>query len=342
MIMAKTGICGLTANDIFDLISPSGFSYADSVSVSNSIYKKRAAGFSGTRISSALKRKLGEIADTGIFSPVSRELSSDKSVKYLFRTETGKEFESVYLPDKNRHTVCVSTQSGCRMGCRFCETAKIGFRGNLTTGEILNQILSLPEADKITHVVFMGMGEPMDNLENVLKACEIITAEWGLSISPRNVTVSTVGITPAVEQFLSSSGCNLVLSLFSPFAEERSEHVPAEKLYPAEKIIDILKRYPLRKKRRLSLAYVMIEGLNDTDRHLEELKSLLRTSSLRVNLIPYHSIPDDQRRPSLAERMQYFKHDLVISGISASIRKSRGTDISAACGLLAAKHRFLI
>jgi 23S rRNA (adenine2503-C2)-methyltransferase len=339
MIMIKTGICGLTAGDIFDLISPSGFSRADSVSVSNSIYKKKASGFRDMRLSSRLKEKLEEIAGTGIFQPVSCEISSDKSVKYLFRTESGKEFETVYLPDKKRHTVCVSTQSGCRMGCSFCETAKIGFRGNLTAGEIINQIISIPEAGKITHVVFMGMGEPMDNLANVLKACTIITAEWGLSLSPRNVTVSTVGITPAVEQFLTVSGCNLVLSLFSPFTAERREHVPAEKLYPAGQITDIMKKYPLRKKRRLSLAYVMIRGINDTDRHLEELRSLLYASFLRINLIPYHPIPDDLYIPSTAERMQYFKHSLVTSGISASIRKSRGTDISAACGLLAAKGR---
>jgi 23S rRNA (adenine2503-C2)-methyltransferase len=339
MIMVKTGICGLTAEDIFDLIRPSGFSYADSVSVSNGIYKKSAAGFSGMKISSALKGMLGEFAYAGINPPVSFEISSDRSVKYLFRTGTGNVFETVYLPDSKRHTICVSSQSGCKMGCSFCETGRIGFRGNLTSGEIVNQIISVPEARKITHVVFMGMGEPMDNLANVLKACAIITAEWGLSISPRNVTVSTVGITPAVEQFLTISDCNLALSLFSPFTAERSVHVPAEKLYPARQIIDIMKRHPLRKKRRLSLAYVMIKELNDTNQHLEELRSLLEASLLRINLIPYHPVPDDIYHPSSPERMQFYKHSLVTSGISASIRKSRGTDISAACGLLAARKK---
>jgi 23S rRNA (adenine2503-C2)-methyltransferase len=341
MNMVKTGICGLTADDIFDLINPSGYSYADSVSVSNSVYKKSAAGFSGMRISSGLKGKLEEIADTGIYPPVSYEISSDGTVKYLFRTATGKEFETVYIPDDKRNTICVSTQSGCRMGCSFCETAKSGFRGSLTAGEIVNQIISIPEARKITHVVFMGMGEPMDNLENVLKACSIITAEWGLSISHRNVTVSTVGVAPAVDQFLRRSDCNLVLSLFSPFTEERRIHVPAEKVYPASEIIGMMKKYPLRKKRRLSLAYVMIRELNDTARHLEELKSMLGSTSLRINLVPYHTIPNDLLTPSTAERMQFFKHNLVTSGISASIRKSRGADISAACGLLAAKKKHL-
>jgi 23S rRNA (adenine2503-C2)-methyltransferase len=222
------------------------------------------------------------------------------------------------------------------MGCSFCTTGRYGFRGNLTAGEIVNQILAIPQAGKVTHVVFMGMGEPMDNLENVLKACRIITAEWGLAISSRNVTVSTVGIMPGVEQFLQRSDCNLTLSLYSPFSEERREIVPVENQYPVQEIIEIMKNFPLKKKRRLGLAYVMIKNLNDTDSHLEELKSIIKGSKIRVNLLSYHPGNNDKNCSSPAERMQFFKHNLIISGISASIRKSRGADISAACGLLAA------
>ena len=271
----------------------------------------------------------------GFFYLCASEVSADKSVKYLFRTETGKEFETVYIPDNKRNTVCVSTQSGCRMGCSFCVTGRYGFRGNLTAGEIINQIIAIPQAKKVTHVVFMGMGEPMDNLENVLKACRIITAEWGLAISSRNVTVSTVGIMPGVEQFLHSSDCNLTLSLYSPFSEERKKIIPVENHYPVDKIIDLMKNFKVKKKRRLSLAYVMVKDLNDTDRHLEGLKAILKGSAIRVNLLPYHSVLNDQNCSSSDERMQFFKHNLIVSGISASIRKSRGTDISAACGLLA-------
>jgi 23S rRNA (adenine2503-C2)-methyltransferase len=226
------------------------------------------------------------------------------------------------------------------MGCSFCVTSKYGFRGNLTAGEIVNQIISIPEADKITHVVFMGMGEPLDNYDNVLKACSIITSEWGLAISKRNVTVSSVGITPGIEKFLQDSECNLALSLFSPFPHEREKLVPAEKLYPVLKIIKIMKGTPVKKKRRLSLAYVMINGINDSDLHLEELIKLVKGSEIRINLLPYHQIMNDHNISSTGERMQYFKHSLVLSGISASIRKSRGGDISAACGLLASglKH----
>ena len=283
-----------------------------------------------------LKEELFNIAATGIYLPLASEVSADKSVKYLFRTDNGKQFETVYIPDNKRNTICVSTQSGCRMGCSFCITGRYGFRGNLTAGDIVNQVLAIPQADKVTHVVFMGMGEPMDNLENVLKACSIITAEWGLAISSRNVTVSTVGLKPHVEQFLQRSDCNLTLSLYSPFSTERREIIPVENKYPVQDIIEMMKNFPLKKKRRLSLAYIMIKNLNDTDSHLEGLKSILKGSKIRVNLLSYHPGNNDKNCSSPAERMQFFKHNLIISGISASIRKSRGADISAACGLLAA------
>lgn len=334
--MVKRSLCGLTADEIFDIIGPFKFTSSHAVSISNSIYKKGISDISEiAKIPCRLKEELFKIAIAGIYSPLTSDISADKSVKYLFRTENGKEFETVYIPDNKRNTVCVSTQSGCRMGCSFCITGRYGFRGNLTAGEIVNQILAIPSAGKVTHVVFMGMGEPMDNLENVLKACSIITAEWGLAISSRNITVSTVGIMPGVEQFLQRSDCNLTLSLFSPFSEERREIIPVENQYPVQDIIEMMKNFPLKKKRRLSLAYVMVKNLNDTDSHLEGLKSILKGSKIRVNLLSYHPGNSDKTCSSSAERMQLFKHNLIMSGISASIRKSRGTDISAACGLLA-------
>ena len=334
--MVKKSLCGLTADEIFDLIGTSGFTAAHAVSITNSIYKKSISDISQIlKIPNRLKEELFNIAVSGIFLPLASETSIDKTIKYLFRTEEGKEFETVYIPEDKRNTVCVSTQSGCRMGCSFCVTGRYGYKGNLTAGEIINQIIALPQAKKVTHVVFMGMGEPMDNLENVLKACSIITSEWGLAISSRNVTVSTVGLMPGVEQFLKRSGCNLALSLYSPFPEEREKSIPVETQYPVEKIIEIMKSFPVKKKRTLSLAYVMVKDLNDTDRHLVGLKAILKGTAIRVNLIPYHSVFNDQNCSSSNERMQYYKHNLIVSGISASIRKSRGKDISAACGLLA-------
>ena len=334
--MVKVNLCGLTANEIFDLFGHSGFTINHAVAISNAVYKKGVTDISKiSKIPKKLKDDLHAIANTGIFIPVASELSEDKTIKYLYRTESGKEFETVYIPEDKRNTVCVSTQSGCRMGCKFCATGRYGFHGNLSAGEIVNQVISIPHASKVTHVVFMGMGEPMDNLEHVLKACRILTSEWGSAISSRNITVSTVGITPAIVEFLANSECNLTLSIHSPFHDERIRVVPAESIYPVREIIKICKNYPLKKKRRLTIAYVMIKGLNDTDLHLAELKTLLKGTRIRINLLPYHILPDDQNTPSAAERMQFFKHELVISGISASIRKSRGIDISAACGLLA-------
>lgn len=334
--MAELPLCGLSAAEISEFIESSGFTYPQAVAIANGIYKKRIHDFKSLRgIPSGLIKVLQKNSVTGITPPIRSQISSDGSVKYLFRNNNGFEFETVYIPEGKRYTLCVSTQSGCRMGCSFCETARYGFRGDLTVTDIMNQILAVPQSALITHVVFMGMGEPLDNLSNVLKACSIITSEWGLSLSSRNVTVSTVGIRPAIERFLSESNCNLAVSLYSPFCEERAKAIPVERIYPVKSIIDFITRYKIYKKRRISLAYIMIDGVNDSDAHLQELIAILKGSTVRLNLLPFHNIDNDNRRSSSEEKMQYFKHNLIISGVSASVRKSRGADISAACGLLA-------
>ncbi len=341
--MTRKSLCGLDPEEILQLTGPDNYTREHSLSVAYNVYRKHEDNISRfIKIPAGLKEKLAGVSVAGIFKPSGSQISSDGTIKYLFENDRGLRHETVFIPDGRRNTVCVSSQSGCRMGCSFCLTGKYGFHGNLTAGEIVNQIISLPAAREVTHVVFMGMGEPMDNLEEVLKACRIITAEWGLALSHRNVTVSTVGITPAVERFLEESDCNLALSLHSPFEEERLEYIPAERKYPAGEIISMMKDFPLRKKRRLSVAYVMIEGNNDTDAHLEALKSLFGGSRIRINLLPYHVAGDDSLRSSSPGRIMHFKHELVISGISASIRRSRGEDISAACGLLASGLKNLI
>ncbi|MBN2864222.1 MAG: 23S rRNA (adenine(2503)-C(2))-methyltransferase RlmN [Bacteroidales bacterium] len=338
--MNRTILCGLTAEEIWKTIQPGGFNPDHARTIANHIYKKGSDDFSKiSNISAKLKRYLADVVQPGLFPPQLSETSEDGTVKYLFRTPDGKQFETVLIPDDKRNTICISTQSGCRMGCPFCMTGKYGFHGNLTTAEILNQIISIPVTRKITHVVFMGMGEPMDNLENVLKACNIITAEWGMAIGRKNVTVSTVGITGAIQQFLESSDCNLALSLYSPFSEERAKLIPAEKKYPVKEIFDMMKYFPVKKGRRLTITYVMIDGANDTDIHLNGLITMLKGSPVRVNLLKYHSVPGDSNISSSEKRMLYFKHNLVISGIPASVRRSRGSDISASCGLLASGLR---
>ncbi len=333
-------ICGLTLTDIFEAVSPLyPINMNQAKAIADSVYKKGLTDFLQL---ASIPGKLGTILNkefrTGIFKPVMKSLSSDGSVKYLFRNPDGLEYETVYIPDKRRHTVCVSTQSGCRMGCRFCATAGYGFHGNLTAGEIINQVVSIREPASVNRVVFMGMGEPLDNFPHLLKAIEILTASWGLAISPGNITVSTVGIEPGISSFLEKTRCNLTLSLFSPFKEERIKVVPAEKTYPSTGLTDIMRSFPKDRRRRLSIAYVMIRNLNDTERHLQKLKDEFANSGIRINLLPYHPVPDDVNLPSVPEKMNYFKHELVISGISASIRRSRGADIDAACGLLAGRY----
>ena len=305
-------------------------------SIANTLYKKGIDDIMlFPDIPGKIKENLNKIVCQGILKPVASEKSSDGTIKYLFRNDRSLEFETVYLPGKKRNSVCVSSQSGCRMGCPFCVTGKYGFRGNLSVRDMVSQVIGLPVPEKVTHVVFMGMGEPMDNLDNVLKACNILSAEWGPAISQRNITVSTVGIISGVQRFLKDSKFNLALSLYSPFPEERALAVPAEKKYPVHRIIEIMNYYTSEKRRRMSLAYIMISNINDTDKHLEGLKSLLNGSKIRINLIPYNSIPGDRNISSSPGRIQQFKHELIISGISASIRRSRGIDVSAACGLLA-------
>jgi len=270
----------------------------------------------------------------GVFPPYSFNKSADGSIKYIFRNSSGLLYESVYIPEGKRHTLCISVQSGCRMGCCFCATGSYGWHGNLSAGEIVNQVISVPH--DITHVVFMGMGEPCDNIDEVIKACNILTAEWGLAKGRAHITISTVGVLPELERLLKETKCNITLSLHSPFPDERSEIVPAEKNWPFKMIIEKMQDFTILGKRRFTVAYVMIKGINDTERHLEALRLLLAGTGIRVNLLPYHPLPGDHYMSSSVERMMLFKHRLVTSAIGASVRKSRGTDVYAACGMLAA------
>ena len=277
---------------------------------------------------------LSECFSTGLSEPVSNVASSDGTVRYLFTTEKGLLHESVYIPEGRRETVCISVQSGCRMGCRFCATGQNGWRGNLTAGELVNQVVRLPH--KVTHVVLMGMGEPGDNIDEVIKALRVLTAEWGMAIGKRRVTVSTVGVTPAVKRLLEETECNITLSLYSPFPAERLEAIPSEAAWTYTETLDLMKKYMADRDRRFTVAYVMIKGKNDTEKHLEELKRILTGTGVRVNLLPYHPTGADSDCSSDHDTMMRFKHLLVTSGVGASVRKSRGEDIGAACGMLAA------
>jgi len=329
-------ICGSTLASIEDIICSNGIDSRYAGIIATDFYRRGIRDIGKMdKIPMPVRRKLISLFDTGLFPPVHSLISTDKSVKYLFHTSDGREFETVFIPDGKRNTVCVSTQAGCRMGCPFCQTGSYGFKGNLSSGEIVNQVLSLPETGSVTHIVFMGMGEPLDNLGEVMKACTILTAQWGLAFSPRNITISTVGITTGVRRFLDECDCNLTLSLYSPFSYERSSVIPAEKANPSRVLLEMMINYKPLKKRRLSIAYIMINGINDTDEHLDELRKILKGSAIRVNLLPYHPTGKEGFLSSDVSRMNLFRNELFLSGISASVRRSRGSDISAACGLLA-------
>mgnify|MGYP000860119064 FL=1 len=336
--MNQVAVAGSDQKEIEEFLGRLGIDVRHSRRLLYWIYRRGIMSFDEINdIPVKILRLLSDNAITGLSSPIASEASSDGSVKYLFTSHSGLIHEAVFLPDGRRRTVCVSVQSGCRMGCRFCATGMIGWKGNLTAGEIVNQVISIPH--EITHIVMMGMGEPGDNIDEVIRAYRILTAEWGLAAGRSRVTVSTVGLTPSVRRLLDETECNITLSLHSPFPEERRIVIPAEARWPFTATMELLKDYDNRRKRRFTVAYVMIEGRNDSRSHLEELSRLLAGTGIRVNLLPYHPVDENDVRSSDMSVMMHFKHELVTSGIGASIRKSRGADISAACGMLAAKSR---
>lgn len=290
-----------------------------------------------TNISKKVRVLLGKNFDFGIQTPVKEQVSGDGTKKYLFTVSNGKFIETAFIPDEKRNTLCVSSQVGCKMGCLFCATGKQGFQAHLTTGQILNQLRSLPERSLVTNLVFMGMGEPLDNLEAVMKAQEILTAEYGFSLGIRKVTVSTIGIVPAMEVFLRESKCNLAVSLHSPFDEERRKLMPIQHVYPIKDVIETIANAKLDKYRRISIEYIVFGGMNDTQRHVKELARLLNKTRARINLIRFHPIPGVPLPPTDEERLLVFQKALNDKGITTTLRASRGLDIDAACGLLSTK-----
>ncbi|MDR0395294.1 MAG: 23S rRNA (adenine(2503)-C(2))-methyltransferase RlmN [Tannerella sp.] len=300
------------------------------------LYKKKVTSFDEmTNIAANKRELLVEHYEIGAVAPSEVVRSSDGTVKYLFAAGDGSRFvESVYIPSKDRSTLCVSSQAGCKMNCLFCMTGKQGFSAQLTANEMLNQIQSVPESETLTNIVFMGMGEPLDNTDELFKTLEILTAPYGYAWSPKRITVSTVGIIPGLKRFLNESNCHLAVSLHSPYHEERLSLMPVEKTYPADAIIDLLHVYDFSHQRRVSFEYILFEGLNDSERHAKDLARLLKGISCRVNLIRFHAIPGVKLRSSSEKKMEWFRDLLNRNGIICTVRASRGEDIFAACGML--------
>ncbi|MBD5068070.1 MAG: 23S rRNA (adenine(2503)-C(2))-methyltransferase RlmN [Alistipes sp.] len=290
-------------------------------------------------IAAAHRETLGRRFGRALSAPVRVSESVDGTKKYLFRTHRGAYIESAYIPDGERATLCVSSQAGCRMGCRFCATGRQGLQHSLTAAEILNQIVSLPERDRLTNLVFMGMGEPLDNLDEVLRALGIITAPWGFGWSPTRVTVSTAGVVPQLRRFLEATKVHLAVSLHNPFADERAAIMPVEKAWPIAETAAILRDYDFTHQRRVSFEYILMEGLNDSPRHIRELCRLLDGIKCRINLIRFHKIPGSPYFSPDDAGMIRFRDALTARGIQTTIRASRGEDIQAACGLLSTSEK---
>ena len=333
--MTKIALIGKTVDELKAVATELNMPSFTGKQIADWLYKKRVFSIDEmSNISVANRQKLNELYEVGRTLPSHAAESVDGTKKYLFKTVDNNFIESVYIPEDDRNTLCVSSQVGCKMNCLFCMTGKQGFGAHLTAAEILNQILSIPEAEKLTNLVFMGMGEPLDNLPNLLRALEILTADYGYGWSPRRITVSTIGVIPKMKIFLETTNCHLAVSLHSPFAEERLKLMPIQKAYPAEEILKELRKHDFSHQRRVSFEYIMFDGLNDSLRHAVEMVRILKGIDCRVNLIRFHAIPGADLKTSNEEKMIFFRGYLTNNGITTTIRKSRGEDIFAACGML--------
>ncbi|MDR0835781.1 MAG: 23S rRNA (adenine(2503)-C(2))-methyltransferase RlmN [Tannerella sp.] len=337
--MEKKKLSGKTLSQLQEVVENVALPSYSAGQIADWLYRKKVSSIDEmTNISAAKREALSSLYEIGLQSPVKSMSSTDGTKKYLFAVKENSQFvETVYIPSKERATLCVSSQIGCKMNCLFCMTGKQGFLGQLTANEILNQIQSVPEAAELTNIVFMGMGEPLDNVDELFKVLEILTSPYGYAWSPKRITVSTIGIVPALKRFLQESACHLAVSLHSPFHEERLSLMPIEKVYPAEGIIELLHDYDFSHQRRLSFEYIVFEGINDSTIHAKALSKLLRGLTCRVNLIRFHAIPGVSLRSANIQKIENFRDILNHQGIISTIRESRGEDILAACGMLSSK-----
>ena len=343
-MVEKKKLMGMTLAELQQVAAEVGLPGYTAKQMADWLYKKHVTEVSEmTNVALAKRSALAERYEVGAYPPAMAQRSVDGTIKYLYAAGEGHFVESVYIPTEDRATLCVSSQVGCKMNCLFCMTGKQGFSANLTANQILNQIQSLPERESLTNLVFMGMGEPLDNVNELFKVLEILTAPWGYGWSPKRITVSTVGAMKGLRRFLEESECHLAFSLHSPYPEERLSLMPVEKAFPAQEVIDLIRRYDFTHQRRVSFEYIVFKGLNDDLKHADALARLLRQIPCRVNLIRFHAIPNVLLQTSDMARMEAFRDRLNAKGVVCTIRASRGEDIFAACGMLStAKSRTFV
>jgi len=333
--MEKEKLYGKTLNELIVVTKRLGLPGFAAKQMSDWLYKKEIQSIDEmTNLSIKTRELLSSDYEIGLSDPVNESQSSDGTKKYLYKVMIDKFIETAYIPDEDRATICVSSQVGCKMGCIFCMTGKQGFQGNLSANEILNQFRSLPEFHNLSNMVYMGMGEPLDNVTEVLKSLDILTNEWGYAWSPTRITVSTVGIVSGIKEFLEKSRCHIAVSLHSPFDMERGKLMPIQRTNTVLEILDIIRNFDFNSQRRVSFEYILFKGLNDTQAHIKELAKILNGIKCRINIIRFHKIPDSEFESPDLETTIKFKEALNNKGILTTIRESRGVDIQAACGLL--------
>ena len=351
----KIALLGKNPEELKQIALENGLPAFAGKQIAQWIYQKKVRTIDEmTNLSKAGRERLADRYEVGRVAWSDLQCSRDGTKKYLFpvscshlhglnRSDTdphleASSIEAVMIPDEDRRTLCVSSQAGCKMGCKFCMTGRQGFHGNLSAGDIINQFLSVEESDTLTNTVFMGMGEPLDNYENVKRAIDILTADWGFGWSPKRITLSSIGVLPNLRRFLDETRCHLAISMHDPFGDERGTLMPVQQAYPLEDVLALIREYDFTGQRRVSFEYTMFSGLNDDKRHADAIIRLLRGLECRVNLIRFHKIPDFPYETSHDGSMELFRDRLSRAGITATIRASRGEDIYAACGMLAGEH----
>jgi 23S rRNA (adenine2503-C2)-methyltransferase len=337
----KKVLLGMTLDELKDAVKTLGMPAFTGGQIAKWLYEKHVKSIDEmTNLSKANREKLAEHYEIGCAEAIDEQRSKDGTVKYLFPTRSGKFVESVFIPEENNHaTLCVSSQVGCKMNCLFCQTGKQGFEGSLPASDILNQIYSLPEVDQLTNIVYMGQGEPMDNLDNVLRSTEILTAKYGWAWSPKRITVSSVGVKNKLKRFLDESQCQVAISMHSPLPEQRAQLMPAQKGMSIEKVVELLRNYDFSHQRRLTFEYIVFGGVNDSIDHAKAIIRLTRGLECHVNLIRFHQIPNVPLHGADEKTMETFRDYLTSHGVFTTIRASRGQDIFAACGLLSTSKK---
>lgn len=331
----KKWLIGNTLEQLKIICEELNFPRYTALQIADWIYKKRVLTIEQmSTLSKANRQLLSENYEVGGFSPQLVSKSKDGTVKYLFPSLASTNIESVMIPDRERKTLCLSTQAGCRMGCKFCMTGRMGFSGNLTAGEIVSQYINIEESTQITNIVYMGMGEPLDNIDEALRSLQIFTSPWGFALSLRRITLSTIGVVEPLKRFLLESECHLAISLHNPFPSERATFMAVQNREDIVKVVELIKSFDFSGQRRVSFEYILFSGWNDTKQHADAVINLLRGIRCRVNLIRYHSIPNFPYKSSPEPVIQFFQERLSRAGITTTVRSSRGEDILAACGLL--------